>query len=393
MKKGLLLIISFVLVTTLAFPITGYAATVTEINRELERVRQQMEKAARDKIRANENKKYYEEQSQDAQESVQEILGQIDSVSSKLTTVEGKIDTAEQKVIQAGQMLEDAEKRIDDRQALLQARMRLMYTDGYVSYLDVLLSSTSFEDFINRFDSLKAMLTNDNVILQQHRRDRDTIKKKKVEVEKSLQKIRKMYSDLTDVQNELSDKEAEKEHLIEVYKDKVEEQEEVSEEQEALLMKLAKRISKLEEEKRNASKNPPKSHYKGGRLGMPIKQYRISSGFGYRVHPISGRRKLHSGIDFAAPRGTNIYAAESGTVIIAQWWSGYGNTVIIDHGKGVWTLYGHIRNGGITVGKGQYVQRGQKIAEVGSTGFSTGNHLHFEVRINEQAVNPSSYIF
>jgi murein DD-endopeptidase MepM/ murein hydrolase activator NlpD len=101
---------------------------------------------------------------------------------------------------------------------------------------------------------------------------------------------------------------------------------------------------------------------------------------------------MHKGIDIGAPAGTAIIAAEQGVVVVASWNSGYGNTVIIDHGKDVQTWYAHIRNGGIKVRRGQQVNRGDKIAEVGTTGQSTGNHLHFEVRLNGTAVNPLGYV-
>ncbi|MGO4373532.1 M23 family metallopeptidase [Paenibacillus sp. MCAF20] len=97
-------------------------------------------------------------------------------------------------------------------------------------------------------------------------------------------------------------------------------------------------------------------------------------------------------MDFAAPQGTDIYAAEGGVVIISQTWSSYGECIVIDHGNGLWTLYGHIRKGGRLVSKGDTVKKGDKIAEVGSTGNSTGPHLHFEVRKNEVAVNPGGYL-
>lgn len=119
---------------------------------------------------------------------------------------------------------------------------------------------------------------------------------------------------------------------------------------------------------------------------------RLSSGYGMRIHPITGVKKNHTGVDLAAPQGTDIHAAQDGVVIVAEWWSGYGNTVIIDHGDNVWTLYGHIRSGGIKVEKGQQVKKGETIAEVGSTGNSTGPHLHFEVRINGNPVDPMPYL-
>ncbi len=116
----------------------------------------------------------------------------------------------------------------------------------------------------------------------------------------------------------------------------------------------------------------------------------ITSPFGWRTHPILGYEKFHSGIDFGADYGSVIYAADRGTVIFAGWYGGYGNAVIIDHGKGITTLYGHASE--LYVSDGQAVQKGTPIAAVGSTGFSTGPHLHFEVRANGEPTNPSPFL-
>uniref|UniRef100_B8HN83 Peptidase M23 n=1 Tax=Cyanothece sp. (strain PCC 7425 / ATCC 29141) TaxID=395961 RepID=B8HN83_CYAP4 len=129
--------------------------------------------------------------------------------------------------------------------------------------------------------------------------------------------------------------------------------------------------------------------YGSGRLSYPI-QAPITSNFGWRMHPILGYQRLHAGTDFGADTGTPIRAAEGGTVIFAGWYGGYGNTVIIDHGGGLTTLYAHTSQ--MYVREGQTVQRGEAIAAVGSTGLSTGPHLHFEVRENGEPVNPLNYL-
>ena len=129
--------------------------------------------------------------------------------------------------------------------------------------------------------------------------------------------------------------------------------------------------------------------YGSGRLSYPI-QAPITSNFGWRMHPILGYQRLHAGTDFGADTGTPIRAAENGTVIFAGWYGGYGNTVIIDHGGGLTTLYAHTSQ--MYVREGQTVQRGEAIAAVGSTGLSTGPHLHFEVRENGEPVNPLNYL-
>ena len=141
----------------------------------------------------------------------------------------------------------------------------------------------------------------------------------------------------------------------------------------------------------NAANNDDVVYYNGGQMQWPAPAYtRISCYFGWRTHPITGRKNYHGGTDLAAPGGSPILAAESGTVIIAaRHWS-YGNYVVIDHGGGLATLYAHSSK--LLVSKGQHVERGQKIALVGTTGSSTGNHLHFEVRKNGVRVNGLPYI-
>nr|WP_183604299.1 M23 family metallopeptidase [Paenibacillus phyllosphaerae] len=375
-------------------PYSGYAASqVDKINKELEKVRQQMEAATQNRKQADTYKAYYEKQSVATKQTMDNILSQIDTVGTQLTGVQSQIDTTEEKLLKTGEELQEAEQRVASQDKLLQSRIRLMYTNGFVSYLDVLLSSTSFGDFLDRFDSLKSILGQDREILASHKEDKALVAEKKIQVEQTLGEVRTMYAKLEDYQGFLVDKEQEKEVLVASYEEKAEESEEISEEQEELLMQLAKKVADLEEQKRIASKKKKVTYYKGGKLAVPLQDsYRLSSNYGYRIHPITGKKKLHAGMDMAAPAGTPIYAAESGTVLVAQWWSGYGNAVIIDHGNGLWTVYGHIRNGGIKVEKGETVKRGQKIAEVGSTGQSTGNHLHFEVRLNGTPVEPSQYL-
>lgn len=229
----------------------------------------------------------------------------------------------------------------------------------------------------------------------------------------------------------LKEKEAEKQELIAFYDKQIQESDDLSEEQNEKLVKLASERSALETQKdkikaeeaarraaaakaeaarraaaaakkaaaakasSSSSSSSSDTGYSGGDgpFLLPVGSARISSPYGPRTHPITGEKgKVHTGVDFAVPQGTNIHAADSGTVILAEWWSGYGYCVIIDHGGGVWTLYGHIRKGGLRVSAGDKVNRGDVVAESGSTGNSTGPHLHFEVRIDGKIVNPMPYL-
>ena len=377
---------------------TDAASELDKIRSEIKRLQRQMNDVEANKKKVERDKQFVSHQKELTAEAITEITNQINSMTAELEYVNNQIASTEQALLDAGQALEDAEARIVERDKLLESRIRLMYTSGFVSYMDVLLSSNDFADFLDRFDALKSILGQDKDILEAHKADKALIEAKKADVEKKLVDIKDLYSKKEGYYNQLIEKEKEKEVMILQYNEQIEslehraeELEDISEEQEAMLMKLA-REEKAAIEKERKKKNTV--YYSGGKLAMPIKDnFRQSSGFGPRTHPITGQKgKMHNGIDFAAPAGTPIYAAEAGTVIVASSMSGYGNTVILDHGNGLWTLYGHIRRGGIKVKVGDVVKRGQKIAEVGNTGNSTGNHLHFEVRLNEKPVNPVNYL-
>ncbi|OMF35880.1 hypothetical protein BK133_10180 [Paenibacillus sp. FSL H8-0548] len=397
-------------------PTGGEAASLSDIQKQIAAAKAEMKEAERRAANAERQAAQAEQQAAsaksekgdiitkkaDAEASIKNLMAEIDNVVINKTKTQAQSDAKEEELLQTGLELEQAEERVVTRDELLQSRMRLMYTNGFVSYMDVLLSATSFTDFIDRFDALQSILSQDRDILAEQREEKELVAAKKIEVEKQFAEVKAIYEKLELYEAHLIKKEQEKETLIASYNSNIqqldsrltqidstlEELEGISKEQEELLMALASKVSKL-----NAEKNRISNPYTGGKLGMPIKDnYRISSNFGTRVHPISGKKHTHTGIDFAAPQGTAIYAAEAGVVLVAQSWSSYGNTVIIDHGNGLWTLYGHIRNNGIKVDKGDTVKKGQKIAEVGSTGNSTGPHLHFEVRKNQVTVNPSSYL-
>lgn len=426
------------LAVTMFGPSDGYAkkTSVAEIDKQLKQLQQEVQaaKAAQEKADSrNQEAKHYKNKTT---LNLDYVLGQIAQVKGEMTTISGKIASTEKSLTVTATELDEAEARVASREKLLESRVRLMYTDGAVSYLDVLLSSTSFSDFLDRADSLKMIVDQDQDLLVQHKLDKQTVITKKQELEGQYATAKQLYTDLEAQRSMLKEKEAEKQELIAYYDEEIQNSEVLSAEQDAKLVELASSRSALEAqkdkikaeeaarraaaakaeaqrraalaaakaaEKAKASKSSggdsssvaSVEEYSGGDgpYLRPVGYARISSPFGYRTHPVTHEvGKLHTGMDFAVPQGTSIHAADSGTVVLAQWYSGYGYCVIIDHGGGVWTLYGHIREGGIKVSQGQRVERGQKIAESGSTGRSTGPHLHFEVRINGKPVNPMPYL-
>lgn len=382
---------------------TAKSKTVSQIDKELKQLQQQVKQAKQQQEKATNQKQEAQHYVNKNTNYLKELLVQIDAVSNQLSKIAMDIENTEHDLRATAKQLDETKARIEERSRLLDSRIRLMYTDGAVSYLDVLLSSTSFTDFLERADSLQAIANQDHVLLEEHKHDKELIVQQQQQLEQDYAKVKKLYADAESHKSQLEAKEVEKQQLIAKYSEEIEQSEEISEEQEALLIELATKRAALEKEKNKLKAAQVYTYRKksngsggfkgnGGSMSVPVSGARLSSNYGTRIHPITGVRKKHTGVDMAAPQGTDIHAAEGGVVIVAEWWSGYGNTVIIDHGGDVWTLYGHIRNGGIKVEKGQQVKRGEKIAEVGSTGNSTGPHLHFEVRIDGNPVDPMPYL-
>jgi murein DD-endopeptidase MepM/ murein hydrolase activator NlpD len=322
--------------------------------------------------------------------NMQELLANITEQSHKLDDLNKEIDNVTVTVQETGDQLTEAKLRVKSREGLLKTRLRLMYMNGSVSYMDVLFSATSFSDFLDRYLALQNIVDKDKEILEQNKVDRGLVDTKKKQVESQLATIKALADEAAAIKDKLSNQEQQKEVMIASLNKQVIATEAYNEEAEKGLVALAAQRAALNKKKKELANS---FKYSGGKVGWPVPDRKtIGDVFGYRIDPIRHVRKLHKGIDIPAPKGTTIVAAESGVVLIASQVSGYGNTVVIDHGGGLWTWYGHIRMGGIMVSEGDKVTRGQKIAEVGSTGDSTGNHLHFEVRINQEAVNPLPYL-
>lgn len=328
---------------------------------------------------------------------VARLENEIAVTSQKIQTLNKQMLDVEENLEYTIEELTAAEERVVSRDGLLKSRLRLLYVNGFVGYLDVLLSSTSFMDFLDRLDALKSIVSQDKEILANNLLDKQTVERKKADIEAQLAYVEDLYAQTNALQAELTAKKENKVVAIASLESQEHELEEISVEQEAELMKLADEQAKLLKKQRElqdaAKKQKTVTKYTGGELLWPVPDSsRITSYFGTRKHPITGKMHTHSGMDIAAPSGTTIVAAASGEVVLAQWYGGFGNTVIIEHKEGFRTLYGHIRSGGIKVKVGDMVEAGDKIAEVGTTGNSTGNHLHFGVYINNVASDPEPYL-
>ena len=317
---------------------------------------------------------------QETEDKVLSYERQVKELGEQMQTLQTSIDDATNKLVLASQNYEEKRK-------VLVNRLVALYEAGDTKYLDVLLKSNNIVDFISRYYIIEEMVQYDNELIETVRTEKENIEttKQKLENEQSEIRIIKAKSEQTSVVlsnmktlqqryvKELSAGEKKLQEQITAYK---KEQAEI----EAKIMEATNQI-------------PANIQFTGGEMLWPVAASGtvITSNYGIREHPIQGVVKQHTGLDIGgAALGTPVVAAADGVITYAGWLGGYGNCVMINHGDGVVTLYGHGNKILTTVGK--EVKQGETIMEVGSTGNSTGPHLHFEVRINGNYTNPLNYV-
>jgi murein DD-endopeptidase MepM/ murein hydrolase activator NlpD len=272
-----------------------------------------------------------------------------------------------------------AENTLVRQQTVLGERVVDAYRLGRAGYLDVVLGATSFPEFIARARLVSTIIHRDTQLVETYTAELERTIALREQLEGERERVRALMTETEERQGALARKVEEKRAIVRriageraVTEQAVRELEEDSAQLEALILRL----------------QGAGAFVISGRLAgfvMPLRGP-LTSRFGLRVHPLFGRRHFHTGVDIAAPRGTPVRAAADGTVLFAGWYGGYGRLIVIDHGQGLSTLYGHLS--AILVGTGVRVTRNQVIGRVGSTGYATGPHLHYEVRHNGRPIDP-----
>ncbi|WP_054252005.1 murein hydrolase activator EnvC family protein [Neofamilia massiliensis] len=364
-------------------------------------------------------KKQMDEKVQNQESQIQGLNLQLDQVHQEIRDLDFKIMTSQDELDKINQQLLDleesiakneenlakAKEKLSSKEEDLNTRLREEYKNGSYVFLEILMDSSSISDMLKRLDVVTNILNQDRELLKFTNKQiayiRDTenkLKEQKAEYKEKLAAEERKKAELE------ANNKKKLEFMAILQEDKVQAEAEYNEfvkltqSLDAEIVKLEKELEekrKAEEARRKAEEERRKAAGEvvrgSGQLSWPVPGYSsISSYYGYRVHPIFNTKKFHAGIDIPAPMGTPVKAAMSGIVIFSGWQGGYGNVVMISHGGDLVTVYAHNSSNKVSVG--DYVDRGQTISLMGSTGFSTGSHSHFEVRINGSTVNPLAYL-
>ncbi len=317
--------------------------------------------------------------------SIESEIKILDSELRALTLETEKQEVQKQeinmRIADSEQKINNLTSEIDLNNEILEERLRVMYMNGTGGYLEIILNAENLIDALTRVDMIQLIVKSDVELLKEINDQKLEVEQLKAEQETKRLELTAVINELNLMQNEVISASRSKENYMASLQNNIEE----IIRQEAAMEEQSKQIEKDILAAQRAVE------YAGGVMSWPVPgQYRITSEFGGRVHPITGVWSTHGGTDIAAPYGTAIVAANAGVVIYAGYHYSYGNYIIIDHGGGIATLYGHCSK--LLASNGQAVDKGEKIALIGSTGESTGNHLHFEVRVNGVRVQPMDYL-
>ena len=337
-------------------------------------------------------------------EQLRQIEEQLRQATAELGTIKEQRVAVENDITLNERQLAEAQKRLEGRESVFYKRVRDIYINGRLSYLDVVIGSKDFSDFANRLEVLKRIIDSDITLINEIKKERADIEAHKQKLEADRAKLVELEKSALAKQAEIEQKKAERNVVLQkAQNDRATAMQAIEElnassaqvsamlkERQAARAAAAAAAAAAATAQSSGGQGASDNWVQGtGQLGWPVSG-EITSPYGYRVHPIWGTTIYHSGIDIGVDEGTPVHAADGGVVVWSGWMGGYGYAVVIDHGNGLSTLYGH--NSELAVDEGQSVAKGQVISYAGSTGNSTGPHVHFEVRVNGDPVDPMGYL-
>lgn len=349
---------------------------------------------------------------EDIQSEVEKLDKQLNEISGKVKEFESRLSKKRQEIADTESALNKAKEQEKKQYRNMKKRIQFMYENGQTSYVEMLLSADSFTDFLNAVEYITQISQYDRKMLKEYQNmqvtiadtqktletDYASLQSLQAKVQEEKQAVAALESakkgELNDVADDLTDAQT----VAKAYEAEIQAQNEViaqiqAAQKRAAEQQAAQQQAQAAEENQNTAQNttPSGNGQSTGTMMWPCpSSKRVTSDYGPRTSPTNGASSNHKGIDIGAAYGADIVAADGGTVLVATYSSSGGNYVIIDHGGGLCTVYMHASS--LTVSAGQTVSKGQVIAKVGSTGISTGNHLHFGVTLNGVYVSPWGYV-
>ncbi len=348
---------------------------------ELDQERDELE----GKIEESELKLEYvqEELSQNLLE-VQELDKKIIEAELEIQQLTIEIEILLNEVEEIEEILNTAEERYNTQKDIFEERLIAIYEQGEMSYLEILLQSEGIIDFFSNYYLITEIAKNDAIIVDELETQKNTIEIEKAKLDKQTEQLAEKKQNQTVTNRILENTIGVREHYVA----------QLSEQERSIQSEIDQYINSFQEVNREIlllAQGGIGTKYIGGELAWPVPGYsNITSEYGMRTHPVTGVYALHNGLDIGAPTGVDFVSANDGIVTKSEYDFAYGNMVVVDHGGGVTTLYAH--GSEILVEVGESVTRGQPVLKIGSTGYSTGPHAHFEVRFNGISTDPLPYI-
>ncbi len=341
-------------------------------------------------------KKELETQKTNLKNYVAQLDSNLAEIEAKIAELNAKITEKEEDIAETEAELAAALEKEEKQKESMIRRIRLMYEKGDTYFLEMLLQSSGFRDFLNKADFMERIVSYDHKMWEEYKQNRQYIELCKEELDLEKEILDATKANVETEQRNLEDLIAQKNQDITNYETDISNKAKAIKEYEASIAEQNAEIEALEaaiaaEKRKIIESSGTVLTYDGGVFKFPLASYtRVSDDYGMRIHPTLGVEQFHNGVDFASPKGTAIYAAYDGIVVAASYSASMGNYVMIDHGDGLYTIYMHAS--ALYVSKDDVVIRGDTIAAVGSTGRSTGNHLHFSVRKDGAYVSPWNYL-
>ncbi|MBO4343567.1 MAG: peptidoglycan DD-metalloendopeptidase family protein [Clostridia bacterium] len=392
-RKFLPVLICLLAVTCVCFFTAYFAGAATKSNAQI----QSEIDALGDRMKQIETEKSDLQSKIDSErQTAKSLSAEISNLNHEIAIIDEQVIIIDSLLVQYGEIVKEKEEQIAEleveiakQQRMLDDMIRMSFEyDSFASTVEFIFSAENFSDLISRMDLISYHLSYNNNVLEKYKETSKELENTKAEYEESLQKMsdykaekEALKEQLVEKQRIAAEKQAQALESVEEYEKELEEKKKYVDQLNSEIKALAAMFAKED-----------KSTYSGILL-FPLPSnvsYTVTSYYGNRQDPFTGKQDYHNGYDFACPKGTPILAADDGTVVIAAWNGGYGNCVTINHGGGLMTLYGHCSS--LNVVSGQKVKRGDVIAYVGSTGRSTGNHLHFTTYKNGNLVDPADYL-